>query len=61
MAQKSFLSLPIGGIAVLTVEVFLIIMLNIFLFGDYERNHFDQNLSYLSSEEKFGNIEGIVT
>lgn len=41
MVQKSFLSMPIEGIAVLTVEMFLIIMRNILLSGDYERNHFD--------------------
>lgn len=40
MVQKSFLTLPFGVIVVLTVEMFVIIMLNIILFGDYERNHF---------------------
>lgn len=38
MAQKykNFLSMPIGGVAVLTVEMLLIIMLNIVLFGNLE-------------------------
>lgn len=61
MVQTPVFSIPGGGIAVLTLEKFLKTMLNILQFGDYKRNHFDLTLSYFSSEEKFGNIESIVT
>lgn len=30
-------------------------------FGNYARNHFDQALSYFSSEENFGNTGSVVT